>query len=87
MADANNRTWRGRKLIPAFRWNHSYTHYDADFQPISTNNSVTQPVPKYVGKVSSDMHILENLIWLISSNKDQSLIMLHQYQQGMSHIL
>jgi len=69
-------------MIPMKFWNSSHTYYDADHQPISTNNAVAKPVPKYSTKVHSDMDVLENLIWLISSNKDQSLLVLHQYQQG-----
>ena len=83
MADSTNQTWRDRSMIPSKFWNLSTTYYDADYQPISVNNAVPRPVPKYAGDIVSDMHILENLIWLISSNKDQSMLILHQFHQGM----
>ena len=69
-------------MIPAKFWNSSATFYDADHQPISTNNPTPRPVPKYSTDISSEMDLLENLIWLISSNKDQSLLILHQFMQG-----
>lgn len=83
MASATNRTWRGRETIPSKYWNSSYTYYNADGFPISRNNPTTRPIPRYGLDVCSDMSVLENLVWLISSNKDQSLILLHQIQQGI----
>ena len=29
-----------------------------------------------------DMEVPENLVWLISSNKDQSMLMLHQFRHS-----
>lgn len=69
-------------MIPAEYWNSSLTYYDADHQPISTNNTAPQPVPKYSTDIYSEMDVLENLIWLISSNRDQSMLILHQFMQG-----
>ena len=82
MADSNNRSWRTRTPIPSKYWNESHTYYDTDGQPISTNNTMPQPVPKYSQEVCGEMKHLEDLIWLISENKDQAILVLHQFRQG-----
>ena len=69
-------------MVPAKFWSESFTHYDADYTPISTNNATAQPVPKYVHKPCGASEVFENLIWLITSDKDQSLLLLHQHKQG-----
>ena len=65
-------------------WEWSFTHFDADLQVISVDNSTAQPVPRYNQSPGGNNYVLENLIWLISSNQDQSLLLLHQYVQGIS---
>ena len=64
------------------QWEWSFTHFDADLQVISTDNSTAQPVPRYHHSPGGNNLVLENLVWLISSNRDQALLMLHQFQQG-----
>lgn len=49
----------------------------------SVNNSVARPVPKYNSSPGGNNKTLENLIWLISLNKEQALLLLHQYTQGI----
>ena len=83
MARENNVTWFCRKMVGRDYWNHSYTHFDADLQVISTNNSTAQPVPRYHQSVGGNNLVLENLIWSISQNRDQALLMLHQHIQGI----
>ena len=63
-------------------WNLSYTHFDADLQIISTNNETARPVARYASSPGGNNRVLENLIWSIASNRDQALLMLHQYVQG-----
>ena len=87
MAYSTFYTWRFRRYTNAQFWNSSLTYYDADGFPISVDNSEPRPVPRYVHKIAVDMKIPENLVWLISSNKDQAMLMLHQQRQGMNHKL
>ena len=85
----NNKIWAVRKSDSTY-WEWSFTHFDADMQVTSVDNSTAQPVPKYyqdpeIGSDSAETDpkmVQENLVWLISSNRDQSLLMLHQYTQG-----
>ena len=89
MARNNNIIWATRKSNPR-NWEWSFTHFDADLQVTSVDNSTAQPVPKYqqdpeIGSDSAETDpkmVQENLIWLISSNRDQSILMLHQFTQG-----
>ena len=74
-------------MVPAKYWSESFTYYDVDYTPISTNNSEAKPVPKYHHKPGGQVEVFENLIWLISSNKDQSLLMLHQHKQGKYKVI
>ena len=87
LADANNRTWRGRTMLPTRLWNESLTYYDADGQVLSRNNTTPRPIPKYHLNVCGTMDRLEDLIWLISENKDQSILLLHQFRQGKIEVL
>ena len=69
-------------MVPLEHCNKSFTYYDCDYKVVSYNNETAKPVPKYHHSPGGNNEILENLIWLISSNKDQALLLLHQYQQG-----
>ena len=75
-------TWFTRKMTEKDYWNLSYTHFDADLQIISTDNETARPVARYISSPGGNNHVLENLIWSISTNRDQSLLLLHQYVQG-----
>ena len=70
-------------MVPSKFWSESFTYYDVDYTPISTNNATARPVPKYVHKPCGPLEVYENLIWLITSDKDQSLLLLHQHKQGI----
>ena len=82
MAQTNNITWATRTKVNPARWNESKTWYDADYVPISIGNQEARPVPKYFSQPGGNNAAIENLVWLITSNRDQSMLMLHQYQQG-----
>ena len=69
-------------MVPLAHCQQSFTYYDADYNVLSRNNDVAKPVPKYHHNPGGNNKTLENLIWLISSNKDQAILILHQYQQG-----
>ena len=67
----------------------STTHYDADFVPIAFN-AEPKPVAVYdhdATLYAGTTHLMENLIWLIASNRDQALHMLHMQLQGKIKIL
>ena len=89
LSHSNNLIWATRKGDPKY-WELSFTHFDADMQVTSVDNSTAQPVPKYqhdpeIGSESAETNpnmVHENLIWLISSNRDQAILMLHQFTQG-----
>ena len=87
LADANNATWRSRYRVSPQHCDKSFTFFDADFNIISTDNPTARPVQKYRSSPSACCSRLENLLWLISENKDQTILLLHQYTQGMSHKL
>ena len=89
MSHSNNLTWYCRQAADKTYWEWSFTHFDADLQVISTDNSTAQPVPKYFQNPGGQdtNYILENLIWSISSNRDQSILMLHQMIQGTLFII
>lgn len=85
LAYVNNTTWYCRKRTDSQYWEDSYTYFDADLQVQSVNNSTARPVAQYISSPGGNNKVFENLIWLISTNRDQSLLMLHQHLQGMTH--
>ena len=89
MAQTNNFAWYHRYCTPTTFWRDSFTYFDADLQVESVNNEVARPVAKYNISPGGNNDTLEKLIWLIAENRDQGLLLLHQYQQGnnMSHII
>ena len=82
MSATNNFCWRTRRMVPLAYCEKSFTYYDVDYNVVSRNNEVAKPVPKYNHNPGGNNGVLENLIWLISSNKAQAILILHQYQQG-----
>ena len=87
VAQTNTRIWLCRTAIKSLR--DSYTYYDADLRPISTNNAEPRPIRNYYHDVEmfdSTNKTMENLIWLISSAKDESLLVLHQNIQGKNNL-
>ena len=92
LAQVNNRIWQRRHPITSMR--SSFIYYDADYQPISTGNEQARPIRNYyhdvgafAGVISETQNetrneIIENIVWLISSAKDESLLVLHQHIQG-----
>ena len=67
--------------------NHrSFTRYDADYMPISVNNTSLRDVHAYYSAMecfeSYNQH-MEDIIWLISSARDESHLVLHQHVQGI----
>ena len=75
-------TLRSRYRVSPRHCERSRTYFDADFNVISENNEEARPVQKYRTEPGGSLRLIENLLWLISSNPDQTLLVLHQYQQG-----
>ena len=79
----NNTAWYHRYCTESKFWRDSFTYFDADMQVESTNNQTARPVAQYRSSPGGNNATLENLIWLIADNRDQALVLLHQYQQGI----
>ena len=83
MAQVTNFIWQVRTSVRTRR--ESRTYYDADNKPISTDNEQPRPIRNYYHNVecyTNTNATMENIIWLISSSKDESLLVLHQNVQG-----
>ena len=75
-----NSIWQSRTVQSKLET--STTHYDADMVPIAFNAT-----PRKMAVYNHDPSFyqneaMENLVWLISSNRDQALHILHQSLQG-----
>ena len=75
-----NKIWRSRRQAGV---ESSFTYFDADYQIESVQNEEARPLPIYHTDPSTYANrTMENIVWLISSNKDQALNILHQVIQG-----